>query len=66
MTVYHVEPIGARFKDSDITYLTERLNSRAKEGFMFHSVFHVTQPGCLGIGSPTNTYLAIYKRETPD
>ena len=64
MTVYFVEPIGARFADKDLPTLTKLLNSRASEGFMFHSVFHVTQPGCLGIGTPTTTYLAIYKKET--
>lgn len=65
MTVYHVETIGSRFKDSDLPKLTEVFNSRAKEGFMFHSVFHITQPGgCFGLGTPTSTYLAIYKKET--
>ena len=64
MTLYHIEPIGSQFKDSDLPRLAERFNGRASEGFMFHSVFHVTQPsGCLGIGTPTSTYLAIYQKE---
>jgi hypothetical protein len=64
MTVYHVESIGSRFKDSDLPALAERFNSRANEGFIFHSVFHVTQPGgCFGLGTAVGTYLAIYKKE---
>jgi hypothetical protein len=64
--VYFVESIGAQFKDKDLPRLAGLLNSRADEGFIFHSVFHVSQPGCLGIGSPTTTYLAIYKKEMPE
>jgi hypothetical protein len=28
-----------------------------------HSVFQVSQPGCLGIGQGTVTYLAVYVKE---
>jgi hypothetical protein len=60
---YKVESIGAKFSDSGISDLEKRLDARAAEGYKFHSVFDVTQPGCLGIGQETRTYLAVYVKE---
>jgi len=59
---YMVEPIGAQFSNKDLPKLAERFSQRANEGYRLHSVFQVSQPGCLGIGQPTITYLAIYER----
>jgi len=59
---YMVEPIGAMFSDKDIKRLAEHLSKRKQEGYRLHSVFQVSRPGCLGIGTPTVTNLAIYER----
>ena len=59
---YIIEPIGAQFSNKDLPKLAERFSQRANEGYRLHSVFQVSQPGCLGIGQPTITYLAIYER----
>ena len=61
---YMIEPIGAQFKDKDLRALATRFDGRAAEGYRLHSVFQVSQPGCLGIGQPTVTYVAVY--EKPD
>lgn len=61
---YIVEPIGAQFASKDLPKLADRFGARAREGYRLHSVFQVSQPGCLGIGQPTTTYLAIY--ESPE
>lgn len=60
---YKVESIGAEFSNKAITNLEKLLESRASEGYKFHSVFQVSQPGCLGIGQGTTTYLAVYIKE---
>lgn len=60
---YKVEPIGAEFSNKAITNFEKLLESRASEGYKFHSVFQVSQPGCLGIGKGTTTYLAVYVKE---
>ncbi len=60
---YKVESIGAEFSNKAITALEKKFESKANEGYKFHSVFHVTQPGCLGIGQGTTTYLAVYVKE---
>jgi hypothetical protein len=60
---YKVESIGAEFSNKAISSLEKRLESRASEGYKFHSVFQVSQPGCLGIGQGTTTYLAVYVKE---
>lgn len=60
---YKVETIGSVFSDNAISDFENLLESRAEEGYKFHSVFEVTQPGCLGIGQGTNTYLAVYVKE---
>ena len=60
---YLVEPIGAQFSNRDLPGLAERFNQHATEGYRFHSVFQVTQPGCLGIGQSKITYLAVHVSE---
>jgi hypothetical protein len=60
---YMIEPIGAEFSTKAVAGLAQRFNSRADEGYKLHSVFQVTQPGCLGIGTGTSTYLAVYVKE---
>jgi hypothetical protein len=58
---YVIEPIGAQFAAKDIEKLGARFTERASEGYKLHSVFQVSQPGCLGMGQPTTTYLAVYE-----
>lgn len=60
---YKIEPIGAEFSNKAITGLEQRLTARAADGYKFHSVFQVQQPGCLGFGKPEITYLAVYVKE---
>jgi len=60
---YKIESIGAEFSDKAISSLEKRFSSKAAEGYKFHSVFQVQQPGCLGIGQGTTTYLAVYVKE---
>ncbi len=60
---YKIEPIGAEFSNKAITQLEQRFTNQAQSGYILHSVFQIQQPGCLGIGKPTITYLAIYKKE---
>ena len=60
---YKVESIGTEFSKKAITNFEKLLESRASEGYKFHSVFQVSQPGCLGIGQGTTTYLAVYVKE---
>ena len=60
---YKIEPIGAMFSNKDLPALASRFTAQAASGFKFHSVFHVSQPGCLGIGAGSVTYLAIYVKE---
>lgn len=59
---YVIEPIGAQFSNKDLTSLAQRFTNRAAEGYRLHSVFQVSQPGCLGFGQPTVTYLAVYEK----
>lgn len=60
---YMVEPIGAEFSDKAIKSLADHFTARANEGYKLHSVFQVSQPGCLGSGQGTTTYLAVYINE---
>jgi hypothetical protein len=60
---YMIEPIGAEFSSRAISTLGDRFTKRAAEGYKLHSVFQVNQPGCLGIGQGTTTYLAVYVKE---
>ncbi|MVN23492.1 hypothetical protein [Mucilaginibacter arboris] len=61
---YKIEQIGAQFTDKDILNLESRFSKYADEqGYKFHSVFQIQKPGCLGIGTPTTTYLAVYVKE---
>jgi hypothetical protein len=64
MQQYFIEPIGSEFSKKAVESLGQLFTSRASEGWKLHSVFQVTQPGCLGIGQGTTTYLAVYVRET--
>lgn len=60
---YKVEAIGAEFSSKAISALESRLDTKANEGYKFHSVFQVSQPGCLGIGRGTTTNLAVYVKD---
>jgi len=60
---YKVEQIGAEFSNKGIKNLEGRFNSFAEQGYKFHSVFEVQKPGCLGLGKPSITYLAVYVKE---
>jgi len=60
---YKIEAIGSQFSDKAIGSLESRLNQQAAQGYKFHSVFHITKPGCLGLGTPTSTYLAVYVKD---
>lgn len=63
MKEYLVEPIGAQFSNDALGALAERFSGRASQGYTLQFVFQVSQPGCLGIGQPTVTYLAVYAKE---
>ena len=60
---YLVEPIGAEFSDKDLVRLAKQFDERAREGYRLLFVFQVQQPGCLGIGSKSVTYVAVYGTE---
>lgn len=60
---YKIEQIGAQFSNKGITSLEERFNQYSTQGYKFHSVFQIQKPGCLGIGAPTITYLAVYIKD---
>jgi hypothetical protein len=57
---YMIEPIGAEFSKKAVTALAQTFTNRAGQGYRLHSVFQVSQPGCLGIGRGSITYLAVY------
>lgn len=59
---YLIEPIGAQFSNRDLPKLAERFDQHASQGYRLHTVFQVSQPGCLGFGTPTITYLAVYEK----
>tara|TARA_R110002167_G_scaffold247308_5_gene452903 strand:- start:4613 stop:4801 length:189 start_codon:yes stop_codon:yes gene_type:complete len=60
---YKIEQIGAEFSSKAIVGLENRFNKYSEQGFKFHSVFQVQKPGCIGIGTPSITYLAVYTKE---
>jgi len=60
---YKIESIGASFSKGDIKQLESQLSVQASEGYLFHSVFQVQKTGCMGIGKPEITYLAVFVRE---
>ena len=60
---YKIEQIGAQFSNTAIAALETKFTQYAGQGYKFHSVFQVQKPGCLGIGTPTITYLAVYVKE---
>jgi len=63
MKEYLVEPIGAQFSGNALAALAQRFSGRAGEGYELQFVFQISQPGCLGIGQPTITYVAVYAKE---
>lgn len=60
---YKIEAIGAEFSNKGITDLEKGFTKYAAAGYKFHSVFQVQRPGCLGIGTPSVTYLAVFVKE---
>lgn len=60
---YKIEAIGAEFSKKAINQLANNFTNQAQSGYKLHSVFQAQQPGCLGIGSPSITYFAIYVKE---
>ena len=60
---YKIEQIGANFSNKAINLLELKFNKHAEDGYKFHTVFQVQKPGCLGIGAPSITYLAVYVKE---
>lgn len=60
---YRIEPIGASFTNKEASSLAGRFTQCGQAGWALHSVFQAQQPGCLGIGSPTITYFAIYVKQ---
>jgi len=60
---YKIEPIGAEFSNKAIAQLENNFTAQSNAGYRLHSVFQAQQPGCLGIGRPSITYLAIYVKE---
>lgn len=60
---YKIEAIGNVFHDKDLPGLAARFGAHASEGYKLHTVFQVTQPGCLGMGRPSSTYLAVYVKD---
>lgn len=60
---YLVEPIGAQFPNNALPTLAKHFSERAAHGYKLQFVFQVAQPGCLGLGQPTITYLAVYVKE---
>ena len=63
MKEYVVEPIGAQFSNDDLGTLARTFSGRAGQGYELQFVFQVAQPGCLGIGQGTITYVAVYAKE---
>ena len=59
---YVVRNIGKSFSDKGMRDLEGILSSQHDAGYRFHSVFEVSQPGCLGLGQPSVTYFAIFER----
>tara|TARA_B110000259_G_C13956481_1_gene378933 strand:+ start:639 stop:827 length:189 start_codon:yes stop_codon:yes gene_type:complete len=60
---YKIDQIGTEFSNKGIQNLVSSLNQNGEQGWKFHSVFQVQKPGCLGIGKPSITYLAVYMKE---
>jgi len=58
---YLIEPIGSAFSTRDMQGLGERFTAKSREGYELHSVFQVTQTGCLGMQTGS-TYLAVYAK----
>ncbi len=53
----------ALFSPRDMERLAKLLDERAAKGYELVHVFQVSQPGgCLGIGGPTTTNLAVFRK----
>jgi hypothetical protein len=59
---YVVEVIGKEFNNKAVKALEANLNAKHGQGYRFHSVFEVSQPGCAGIGQPSITYIAVFEK----
>jgi len=59
---YHVEAIGKSFTNKNIEALAANLSAKHDQGYRFHSVFEVSQPGCLNLGAPSITYIAVFEK----
>lgn len=59
---YRIQNIGKEFSDKAVKALEAKLNDASNSGYRFHSVIEVSQPGCLGIGQPSVTYLAVFEQ----
>ena len=44
---YLIEPIGTEFSDRDVKKLADLMTGRAREGYLFHSVFQVYAPAAV-------------------
>lgn len=62
MNQYRLQTIGKEFNAKAIQALEATLNTAGQQGYRYHSVIEVSQPGCAGIGSPTITYIAVFER----
>ncbi|HAD96007.1 MAG TPA: hypothetical protein DCG19_01310 [Cryomorphaceae bacterium] len=60
---YKIQQIGARFSDKGIVNLEKEFNSYSSGGYKYHSVIEIQKTGCLGIGKPSITYIAIFAKE---
>jgi hypothetical protein len=59
-----IRSIGAHFGPKDIEKLEHILDERAAQGYRLVHVFQVQVPsGCLGMGRPATTNLAVFRRE---
>lgn len=63
MSRYKLQNIGKVFNDKALRALEGTLNNAGESGYHFHSVIEVTQPGCMGFGAPTITYVAVFERD---
>jgi len=59
---YTVEVIGKEFSDKAVKALEANLNAKHGQGYRFHSVFEVSQPGCGPFGQASVTYIAVFEK----
>lgn len=60
---YKITQIGAQFSNQGISNLEKVLNKHSEQGYQFHSVIQIRKTGCLGIGTPSITYIAVFCKE---